>query len=52
MVHKFHAISDVDLSGMKDTESRIVIPATAFDNDAPYQIGYQEIPKDHIWSKP
>ena len=52
MVHKFHAISDIDLSGMKDTESRIVIPATAFDNDAPYQIGYQEIPKDHIWSKP
>lgn len=53
MVHKFHAISDVDLSGMTDKDSRIVIPATAFDNDAPYQIGYQpEVTPYHIWSNP
>lgn len=38
MVRKFHAISDVDLSGMVDKDARIVIPANATDKTVVYQI--------------
>lgn len=51
LVHKFHAISDTDLSNMKHHDSRIVIPAFSDSKDTPYQIGYQEPQPDyHIWN--
>lgn len=50
LVHKFHAISDTDLSNMKHHDSRIIIPAFGESIDTPYQIGYQEpLPDYHIW---
>ena len=50
LVHKFHAISDTDLSNMKHHDSRIIIPAFGL-GDSPYQIGYQEPQPDyHIWN--